>query len=1042
MRLILFCLSICFCTSTIFGKEKQDNLNTLIDSAQSYVDNGDYKKAIDVFKQASEIAKKQNDTEQLVRCIWLVGTNYFMLDDFESAKEQYVSALNIALANKYPVLTSNIYRDFGTLLLYKSNLDSALIFYTKAYELIKSDTTNRKKLAIIYGQMAYVYEDKGDFNKAIEYHQKAIRIKESSSNKVSLADSYIGLGTIYARKGNLTKSFELTFKALHLLKKDLRDRHPSIAIAYQNIGDDYFKSGDYSKALEYVQLALDISIENFGEVHHQISSIYGELANIYSAKENWDKALIYNTKELEIDRKIFGDNSPNVGRDYSMVGICYAEKKEYNKALECYNKSTALLIKNYGEGFIDLAVNYDNIADLYRKKGDFVAALTFANKSLEIYKSTYDNKNIKLADCYYKIANIYYEYKKYNEALQNIYSFFKIAENNFKERSILSNPKIENLKLSPHALDALTLKAEILSKCDTITNHLELALQTYQLALEYTNKCLVFYTDNVSKSELLLQLDNLDSSATTVAYSLYTSTGKQSYLDNFFNIVEQTKAMILLSSLNEHRAKEMAHIPKNSIEIEDSLKREISAYERLIGEEDNLSNKDKIKLWKEELLTLKSNYSQFLSQLEKNYPEYYNLKYKTTFTSINYIKKNILDKNSAYIEYAFTGSNLYIFAVTDSETVLKKMNLDSSFMHNIQMIRNYVSDISYSLNNPKKAYKEFCIAANAIYLTLFPLEVKKIIANKTDLILVPDDILNYLSFDLLLTNPADLENRNYKNLSYLIKKYSISYGYSASVLEQDYTKENSAEKEYLGFAPSYNNSLFAESNKLESFSSFRSSPTELKANKEEVVQANEIYSGTIYLDDNAKEEYFKSYAKDYNIIHLAMHALIDDSIPLNSKLLFSNEGDSTTDDEFLNVYELYNTTLNANLAILSACNTGNGKLIKGEGVSSLARAFRYAGCPSMVMSLWKADDLSTSKIMIDFLKQLKMGKSKSRAIREAKLNFLSNSDQLTSNPYYWADFVVIGNNTSIKTNWSLPYILLSVLLLVILTIVFFKFNKR
>lgn len=147
-------------------------------------------------------------------------------------------------------------------------------------------------------------------------------------------------------------------------------------------------------------------------------------------------------------------------------------------------------------------------------------------------------------------------------------------------------------------------------------------------------------------------------------------------------------------------------------------------------------------------------------------------------------------------------------------------------------------------------------------------------------------------------------------------------------------------------------------------------------------------------------------------LHLATHAQADDREPLRSGLWFSGLTD-TLEDGYLNALEIYNLNLSADLAVMSACNTGFGQLEEGEGVMSLGRAFSYAGCRSVLMSLWLADDVSTSKIMDHFYEEMATGQSKTDALQLAKQKYLEQADALTAHPYYWAHLVIVGENNPI-----------------------------
>lgn len=174
-----------------------------------------------------------------------------------------------------------------------------------------------------------------------------------------------------------------------------------------------------------------------------------------------------------------------------------------------------------------------------------------------------------------------------------------------------------------------------------------------------------------------------------------------------------------------------------------------------------------------------------------------------------------------------------------------------------------------------------------------------------------------------------------------------------------------------------------------------------------------VVKSELYLRGDATEAAFKKNAGRFGIIHLAQHVILDDKEPLYSKFIFSDSPGSG-EDGYLHLYELYNLRLRANMVVLSACQTGIGKNIKGEGMMSLARGFTYSGCPSVVMSLWSIDDKATSVIITDFYRKLAQGKTKDVALRDAKLNMIQSGDPVLSNPYYWSGLVVIGSTESLE----------------------------
>lgn len=208
-----------------------------------------------------------------------------------------------------------------------------------------------------------------------------------------------------------------------------------------------------------------------------------------------------------------------------------------------------------------------------------------------------------------------------------------------------------------------------------------------------------------------------------------------------------------------------------------------------------------------------------------------------------------------------------------------------------------------------------------------------------------------------------------------------------------------------------NISLMAQSSAIEdtvALDSLRGSLIPLNWAEKEVVGISEMMNGETYCHGRATEKIFKAKAPSAGILHIATHAVVNDGNPMFSKLVFAADSNSN-EDGYLNTYELYDMKLNASMVVLSACNTGYGKLVRGEGIMSLARGFMYAGCPSIVMSLWSVDDQSTSLLMRHFYKGLVNGQSKDEALRQAKLDFLKNADEVKSNPFYWSGMIFIGD---------------------------------
>ncbi|MEL7004467.1 MAG: CHAT domain-containing protein, partial [Bacteroidota bacterium] len=228
----------------------------------------------------------------------------------------------------------------------------------------------------------------------------------------------------------------------------------------------------------------------------------------------------------------------------------------------------------------------------------------------------------------------------------------------------------------------------------------------------------------------------------------------------------------------------------------------------------------------------------------------------------------------------------------------------------------------------------------------------------------------------------------------------------------------------LAFVPQFND-LYST---LKLNSNERSAMIPIPHAQAEVESISSILDTKILSNDQATEEAFKLLSTNYGIIHLATHGLINDKHPLDSKILFAKNKEDSLSDGILYSHEILNMEINAEMVVLSACNTGIGEINEGEGALSLASSFFYSGAKSVVMSQWPANDLSTSKLMGSFYTYLDQGMTKSAALRQAKLDYIRDESKIVTHPYFWSQFVIYGKNAPVKRdtgNSTLVYMLMA-----------------
>lgn len=305
------------------------------------------------------------------------------------------------------------------------------------------------------------------------------------------------------------------------------------------------------------------------------------------------------------------------------------------------------------------------------------------------------------------------------------------------------------------------------------------------------------------------------------------------------------------------------------------------------------------------------------------------------------------------------------------------------------------------------------------FYKIYMQEVIESYPRKSKLIISPDGLLNFVPFEVFLTKQV-LDSSSFMHLPYLLRTHSIRYSYSAGLLLENHAEESNRNGLFAAAANyrSLDSNDYQTVQRSARLNTLRARLTNLPAARSEVLRLQERYQGTFLLDEACNENSFKRNAQNYAIIHLAMHGLVNTETPIFSSLAFTENND-TTEDNFLEAWEISQLDLKADLVVLSACETGFGKLQEGEGVRSLARSFMYAGVSSLVVSLWQVSDASTADIMSLFYEYLYKGLDKSEALRRAKLNYIKQATESEqAHPAFWAHFIMIGDDEPISLSTS------------------------
>lgn len=755
------------------------------------------------------------------------------------------------------------------------------------------------------------------------------------------------------------------------------------------------KYGSY-KQNEYINAENKISAKT-----HLSSNVTKE--EIYKARCAIEDYIRKGKKERAqyiIDRVLSIKDLNNTNRaltNYLQAKLYYSDKK-YLKSIELlktnkllYKKKELNNLKN--NGYYYLGLNY------YKLK-NYNEALIYFKQSLPYIKiddTFYFDTHLKIALCYYRL-------NKNDEAFHILNSGIVFLNNYSKaEMGYLLHARILQLR-------SFLLREEAISSNDSVSL-LQQSVADCELSVSYINR---YVKQQYFESDQLVFNDryNYFFYKTIEAINrLHQAVPNDSLLFKAFNYAELDKNLALLRNIQKQNAQKQLQLPPQKVKILDSLTYLlVKTEEEVYNLQYDPTTPDSTIL---NLLNIKgqliSRINQKEHELEEAYPEYYSLKYKLPALDINFLKK--LSYQKQIIEYVISDENIYMFFVNNGTIHQQTIKYTPQLSGEIENFRQLTADINH-INFSDAEFKDFQINGNNLYKHL--IEPISAYLNDKPLLIIPDNELNLIPFEAFVTVPYSDKNKDYSELSYLINQYDISYAYSIGLLKyQSHSQTNQKPRgKVLSYAPTYQNLSGNEGNQYLAMRNARDELGKLPGALSEINYIKKLVQAKNRIDSRASESNFKNEARLYPVLHCAMHALVDNDNPLFSKLVFTPDADAD-DDGLLNTYEIGHLKLNANLVVLSACNTAYGNINKGEGLQSISRGFIKAGCKSILSTLWSVSDETSGSLIKWFYDGLANGQSKSASLSQAKRTFITNNSGIDAHPFYWAGYVFSGNDEPI-----------------------------
>lgn len=923
-------------------------------SGESQRRGGNFQEAFARLNTARELAQKMNAAEKEVKCAVLLGKLCWALDRLEESEKFYSDALTAA----------------------------------KGLNLKKEMEESRAALKIweLYSQ-GKADRFAGQHEKSIRNFNAAIQLARQISSKEHEVKCLRQLGLAYWEKQDAESFLSLNKRALEIAQelKDQREQAKSLI----NIGLYHLKLKEYSKALNCYSDAMDISrnIQN-----EEVESLcLKNISLILMQLGLYERALDYLQAAYDLDQRLgntvfLSQNMNNLGEAFRKQGLIFSNKADFYKALDYFTEALDSAKRNGDEKTELRALN--NIGNIQVDLENYETALNYLRSTLQVAEKTQDSEALvkiltNMGICSLKMGN-YEEAQRY-------------FQNGLERGDRIGAGKI------------LWELLFYLGQCYENGKDYKQALASYRNSIEAIDHIRSLILSDFYKVRFGKDKFKVYETLVSLLYGLNKNDVMLEGAKEIFSIIEKAKARAFLETLAELKSdfRSRLNLPLKKKESEISSRISSILQEMSQG---GLSRTRTAEL-QNALRLSEDEYLRLISRMRTEAPEVADL-VSPLPVQIEQVQDWLPDEKTAILEYFLGDSRSFLFSMTKKEFAIFPLPAKNE-------IENSINAYAKLLSDPPKGKWRGLLAARRLSQDLLSSALNTLPESIERLIIIPDGLLYYLPFETL----AFSSKNSTSGENYLISKYVISYAPSCSSLLflKERKKKDRYPKTLLAFGnPVYPSDVPSSGKRKISLAQIMKETYEgqgfdfasLAQSKREVKEISRLFAKNdrdIYVEKDASEEMVKKvHLENYQIIHFACHGFMDERMPFRSALVLSS-GEDEKEDGFLQVREISNLHLAAELVVLSACQTGRGSMERGEGILGLTRIFFYSGARSVVSALWEIGDKASAEFMRQFYYHLSLKEDKANALRLAKLSMLKSK---YSHPFYWAAFILHGESSS------------------------------
>ena len=818
----------------------------------------------------------------------------------------------------------------------------------------------------VKGELA---ERRGDNKQALEYYEQCLKLAEEIGDKASFGDALNSIAIVYARQGDFPKALEMFQQSLRI-REELGNKL-DIARELSNIGNIYIYQGDKVRALEHYQRSLKLAEEVKNKAG--ASATLNSIGNLYFTQGNYAQALEYFQQSLKIKQEV-GDKL-GAARALNNIGVIYSVQGQYAQAIDSLQQNIKLLEELGDKLVLVEALHYTG--SVYLAKGDYPQALSYDERALKAAEELGNNQLLSeilqdLSECYLRLGQ-YRSANEFAERAASIASQFGIPDVLWSAKAIagkaqlaLNQPDVARANFLESIATIEKLRGQVAGGEEDEQRFFENKIDPYQGMVQ-------------------LSLAQQDTSA-ALSYA------------------ERAKGRVLLDVLSNGRADITKAMTSDELKRDRELSAEIASLNTQLVRLKTQNKTTEVADVQARLDKTRLEYEAFRASLYAAHPELKVQRGETQPLTFDDVTALLPDDQIAILEYVVTDEKSYLF-------VLKKPRDKAELtVHTLDVKSAELSQITESFLQ-RVAERDLTIKqpARRLYdLLIKPAEAE--LRGVRRVYIVPDGTLWNVPFQALHQGER----------GYLLEQYAVVYAPSLSVLREMSRRAHALRTAHHASSARENSlsTLLAMGNPA------LSGATEAKVRvtrrdetlgplpdaEKEVNTLGQLYGrgSKVLIGPQAQEATMKAEAARYKVLHFATHAILDDRNPLYSHILLSRADNDVNEDGLLEAWEIMKLDLNAQLVVLSACETARGRIAAGEGIIGMSWALFVAGSPSAVVSQWKVDSARSSELMIEFHRNLLRGKmTKSEALRQAALKIFRGP---YNHPAYWAGFILIGED--------------------------------